>query len=114
MIRLYAIVLFILMLFTISCTEKNTVPETDKEVNESLKITPDFNDITIPPNIAPLNFRIDEPAEAYMVRISGSSGTKIIVSSSDAVIKVPQPEWYRLLDENKRQSNIEFLLDFHV
>ena len=109
MIRLYAIVLFILMLFTISCTEKNTVPETDKEVNESLKITPDFNDITIPPNIAPLNFRIDEPAEAYMIRISGSSGTKIIVSSSDAVIKVPQPEWYRLLDENKRQS-IEYEL----
>ena len=44
------------------------IPENVTRVKECAPIYPDYTDITIPYNIAPLNFRIDVPAENAMRR----------------------------------------------
>ena len=88
----------------ISCKNENRIPDTAKTINKPLKITPDYNEITIPPNMAPLNFRIDEPAELYLVRITSKSSTRIIVYSNDGKIIIPSSEWHAILDENRGTS----------
>ena len=64
------------------------------------EIKPDYTDIIIPPNIAPMNFVIKEPGSKYLVKIHSDNGDNIKVSSSDGVIKIPLKKWKSLLAAN--------------
>ena len=61
-------------------------------------ISPDYSGIVIPPNIAPLNFRILEKGQAYGVRIHSERGPTINISSKTGRICIPLRKWRRLLD----------------
>ena len=50
------------------CTPR--VPETSTDTRELPDIYPDYTEVTIPSNIAPLHFIVDEEADAYITRIS--------------------------------------------
>ena len=50
------------------------MPDNYTESTDSADIYPDYRDVTVPPNIAPLRFIVDEEADAYAVRISGPDG----------------------------------------
>lgn len=73
---------------------------------EKLKpsIFPDYIDVVIPPNIAPLNFKILESANKYHVEISSKNGDKIVIEQSSPKINIPLNKWHKLIAENK--SNI--------
>ena len=43
----------------------------------------------IPPNIAPLDFRIQEPGLSFAVRIAGEAGTPIEISSRKPEVVIP-------------------------
>jgi hypothetical protein len=62
-------------------------------------ITPDYADITIPPNIAPLNFIIREKADKYLVKLHSQNGKSVIVSSNSGKIKISLSEWKKLLGQ---------------
>ena len=64
-------------------------------------LKPDYAGITIPPNIAPLNFIIQEPASDYLVRISGTQGKPIEVQSKSGRVLLPSSAWRELLSANK-------------
>ena len=64
-------------------------------------ITPDYSGIVIPPNIAPLNFRILEKALAYRVKIHSERGTPIEIASKKGSIRIPLKKWRALLNTNK-------------
>ena len=55
----------------------------------------------IPPNIAPLNFLVEEPGVEYRVRIHGAEGEDIIIGSRNPSIVIPPRPWRRLLAENR-------------
>ena len=55
-----------------SCTPK--VPDTYTESRDLPDIYPDYAGVTIPPNIAPLHFIVDETADRYVTRISYPGG----------------------------------------
>jgi len=65
------------------------------------RIRPDYTDVVIPPNIAPLNFTIDEPGTRFHVRITGEAGGDIEVNARGPVVRIPPAEWRRLLDGNR-------------
>ena len=44
------------------------------ETNRVASIYPDYYDLILPPNIAPLNFIINEPGTKFRVEISGENG----------------------------------------
>lgn len=69
--------------------------------NEAPQIFPDYTDIIIPPNIAPLNFKIEEEGEKYLVRIRGKVGKEITFYQSDPAIKINRKKWSALLTANK-------------
>jgi hypothetical protein len=71
-------------------------------------IEPDYTGVTIPPNIAPLNFVIREEGEKFNVLVTGEkSSEKIEITSGNGKIILPMKAWKKLLDEN-RGSEIRF------
>jgi tetratricopeptide (TPR) repeat protein len=65
------------------------------------RVHPDIAGVTIPPNVAPLNFVVDEPGEAYAVRISGGSGDPVLWSDHSASVAIPPQPWRALLEANR-------------
>ena len=59
-------------------------------------IAPEYIDTVIPPNIAPLNFVIKEPAKQYFVKISSLNGTAIEISSKNPKVDIPIKAWHKL------------------
>jgi hypothetical protein len=64
-------------------------------------IFPDYSDVTIPLNIAPLNFNIEEKGTEFQAQISGRNGKPIRIFSDKGIIAIPTSKWKKLLDENK-------------
>ncbi|MBD3344706.1 MAG: hypothetical protein GF401_06555 [Chitinivibrionales bacterium] len=64
-------------------------------------IMPDYTDITIPPNIAPLNFTVKEPGTNFMILFSSQKGEGFTIKSTDNKISVPEKKWHSFLKKNK-------------
>ena len=65
------------------------------------RIDPDYTSLTIPPNIAPLNFRIAEDGRDYVVRITSDSGEELSIHSRNGICRIPARTWRRLLEDNR-------------
>jgi WD40 repeat protein len=94
--KLYYLLIF-LMMYSCSKSPDDNVLITER--NAALE--PDYTGITIPPNIAPLNFMINEEGSAYLVKFSGPEGRQFEVYSKDGNILIPERKWKLMLQENK-------------
>jgi len=65
------------------------------------RISPDYSDVVIPPNIAPLNFLIQEQGLQYFVRIYANEGEPIEVHCKTPKIVIPEKQWHKLLSLNR-------------
>jgi hypothetical protein len=102
---------FIILLLTAlySCIGKPD--DNTSETGTLPSIDPDYSGVTIPPNIAPLNFKITEDGTAFFVRISVDSKTIIETDSKNGIITIPERKWKKFLEENKgRDFNVEIYL----
>lgn len=68
------------------------------KVNRAPRIDPDYTDIVIPPNIAPLNFRIREPFRNYVVTIRAERGETLELTSGNGICQIPPGAWRQVLD----------------
>jgi len=94
------IVLFSIILL-IACKPS---PEKLDQSSEVLEIYPDYTSITIPPNIAPLNFQINNQGKDFVVEITNSKNKSIRISSKTGSIKIPLKAWKKLLDKDRGGS----------
>lgn len=85
-------------LFVGSCRDEK--PRSPAVVARYPRIKPDYAGIVIPPNIAPLNFVIDEPGDRYIARIHSASGEPIEIVGRTGEILIPQERWKSLLRIN--------------
>ncbi len=74
------------------------IPDESTPTSSPIAITPDYTDITMPRNIAPLNFRIDTVADEYVTHIYSRKDTQGICMKGD-VTKIPVKKWHALLAE---------------
>lgn len=65
------------------------------------RISPDYAGIVLPPNLAPLNFAVQEEGERFLARISGNAGKPIEVFSDSPAIVIPPRRWRALLEANR-------------
>ena len=97
-----AIGLTTIFLVTVAWTLSHRgLPRNYEELLRLPVMEPDYSDIVIPPNIAPLNFKLEESGTAYRVRIYGDQGEEIVIASRDAGIIIPPKSWKKLLQENR-------------
>lgn len=75
------------------CTTK--VPESAVNTGRQPKITPDYTDLVIPVNIAPLNFCIKEKGDDYLTRFYAPDGAEMLVDGRMTDIDVDT--WHKLL-----------------
>jgi hypothetical protein len=91
------LIVFSGLLFVYSCSSE--LSENAQTVNRNPVIEPDYTDVTIPPNIAPMNFVIKEKGYSFTVTASsGKSNNQIKISSSDGIINFPEKAWKKLLE----------------
>jgi hypothetical protein len=65
------------------------------------KIDPDYASLVIPPNIAPLNFRIEEEARDYFVKIASDAAPPLNLHCPDGTCQVGPEDWREILRANK-------------
>lgn len=83
----------------ISCGQKSyDVPTVFEESGKQADIYPDYKDIVVPENIAPLNFMV-EGVEGIAVTLEGKNGKVLTTSGADR-IDMDTTEWRNLLKEN--------------
>ncbi len=83
------------------CSPSATIPTSFTETSDSLAIYPDYRDVTIPPNIAPLNFMVtDAAATEYVVTV----GDLVCGAGKDGKIDMDSVAWREVLTEAKGKS----------
>jgi hypothetical protein len=82
----------------------STSSENAQQINRVATIYPDYYDLTLPPNIAPLNFIINEPGSKFRIEISGEKGKPININQNSPTIEIPVSKWKKLLSENSGKN----------
>ena len=67
-------------------------------VSEQLELYPDYTQVVMPVNIAPMNFKVLNQADACVVEISSASQT---LTLKGPVVSIPVKKWHSLLEEAK-------------
>ena len=68
---------------TTACQNKPSVPKEFQYAKDSLAIFPDYKDIIIPSNIAPLNFQVKNNAKRILVEICADNKTKVVEANNN-------------------------------
>lgn len=101
-----SVVLLVLLFITCMPGCGVSVPDTNERVDLRPAIYPDYADLVIPPNIAPLNFNICEEGNAFRTLVraesdpSGESG--LVVEGK--TVKIPAAYWKSLLQKNQGKN----------
>lgn len=69
-------------------------------VDRAPTIYPDYRDVTIPPNIAPLNFDVQENAAQLVACVFEDGAERPVATFSGKEIRFSQRKWRRLLERN--------------
>ncbi len=88
--------LFICLIFVFSCSDRI---ENSRKIDQYPSIFPDYIGVTIPVNIAPLNFHVLEFSGKSKLVLS-ANGEEFTISSSGK-FNIPNQKWRNLLDKNQ-------------
>ncbi len=91
-------ILLFLSLLAVSCDNK---APSQANMAGKAEIYPDYCSITIPVNIAPLNFNIIDTADEYLVRFYSEANSEFFVKSRSRLITIPEKKWKSLLNQCK-------------
>ncbi len=92
------------LLFAIMISGCSTEPGNYKETGTLPNIFPDYTFVTIPANIAPLNFRIEGAKDRIFVEFKCGSNTLKVTGKGK--IDIPIKKWRKLLNQSKGDSLI--------
>ena len=102
-IHSYMLLLAVAMLLS-SCASHPDVPSSSKNAKCLPAIYPDYCNVTVPCNIAPLNFML--PADEYeecVTRITTPDGHQQTYGQG-VKVQIPESEWHTMLDASKSKS----------
>jgi len=101
MINVYGIIFFCCCALLIGCRQDiEPIKLNCTPVNKLPVIRPDYSGVTIPPNIAPMNFVIIDSSLSCIAEIASVNGKSIVVRGKKRTIVINAGEWQRLLAEN--------------
>lgn len=93
---------FLLSLILVSsCGDSRFVPDDAVSVESTVSLYPDYTDIYIPSNIAPLNFEVKTEAEDYTAVVSGKDGKVVASCGDNGKLAFDMDEWHQLLSRSQ-------------
>jgi len=95
LLRKMLILVIEIIIFLVSCKTERT--DNIHFIEREPVIEPDFSGVTIPRNIAPMNFIISEPGVSFFLKITSSNGNRLTIKSKDNVINFPIKSWKKLI-----------------
>ena len=100
---LYLIIYIAASVLLTACSSTPSLPTQYSEVAKSATIYPNYTDVTVPANIAPLNFQLkDNDATDVVVELKGEKGEPVLVAGGDeCVVQIDTTEWRALLNANR-------------
>ncbi len=103
---LLLLVLFLLLLATFMILRLTSLypPQRYEQSDNIPKIFPDYIGITIPVNIAPMNFLLGEHDEKSIVVFTDARGHRFFIKTRNKKIQIPAKKWTKLLQKSAEQS----------
>ena len=100
-IHTYTLFLVAVLLLLSSCANHPDVPASSKEAKYLPAIFPDYCNVTVPCNIAPLNFMLPtDEYEACVARFTTPDGQQQTYGDG-LKVQIPESEWHTMLDASK-------------
>jgi len=96
--KMKKIILPVFMLLILGSCRVNT-PDTFMVSHENVSLYPDYTNLTIPKNIAPLNFTIDHDADGYLTKVYTKNGEAFTIHGKHVLFG--EKKWKELLSQNK-------------
>ena len=98
--------IFILLMLVVAFSACQTkAPESYRDASDSLMIYPDYRGVTVPMNVAPLNFCVENPAEKVVALVRSSEGDQLIASAgSDRKVCFNQGLWKNFLEKHPNDT----------
>jgi hypothetical protein len=94
------LILFFGLLFCQGC-DKEPAGNTENTGRMPV-IAPDYTDVTIPPNIAAMNFVIREEGTSFKISATSEGNKyKIILKSSDGIVRFPERAWKKIIGDSR-------------
>ena len=82
--------------------QRAQVPETSVEVDSLAPLYPDYTDVTVPANIAPLNCMLEHTDATDMVMVlKGEQGDELITGGEGLKVRIDTTAWRDLLQANR-------------
>ena len=103
-IRPYFLLLAAAMLLLSACANHPDVPSSSKETKSLPAIFPDYCNVTVPCNIAPLNFMLPaDEYEACVARFTTPDGQQQTYGKG-VKVQIPEEEWHEMLNASKGKN----------
>ena len=102
--NIYLQLLSVAILLLTACQSHPDIPSSSKETKNLPAIYPDYCNVTVPCNIAPLNFML--PASEFeecVARFTMPDG-KQQTYGSGVKVQIPEDEWHDMLEASKGKS----------
>lgn len=88
-----------------SCSKTYNVPQGARPNGKQVALFPDYTDVTIPPNIAPLNFMINGGGDEFVVDVKAEGKSRIVCGGDeDGIVQFDSTGWRKLLRENRGKA----------
>jgi len=99
--RVSRIIILIMSVLTIGCQQDRI--KVSLNIDHLPEIFPDYKNITVPCNIAPLNFRVNEEGEKLFITLQGKEQkTELVIKGNKAIF--PEKKWAEILKNNSGDS----------
>ena len=107
---IYIALLAAVLALAVSCGKKQAaLPSESTPVAEQADIYPDYRDIVVPPNIAPLNFQVKSAGEEYAASFTGGGQQLVAAAGKDGKLDLDSAAWGGLLSAS-RGKDVEVTL----
>lgn len=87
--------LLCLVFVVVACSPNVTI---DGQLDEDVSIYPDYKGVTIPCNIAPLNFSVDSAEGQYALMLDANANS-LTITAKNGDFDIPQGKWQKLLQD---------------
>ena len=91
-----------LLLLLVACSKHPSLPSTYTQTDAEPSIWPDYVGVTVPPNIAPLNFMVDSVDD--VVAEFQAPNTKLCYGGKANKVQIDEDEWHEMLSAAKGKS----------